>query len=116
MAIQLWTYRCRAVKSVDGDTIRVIVDHGMAIFSEQSLRLNGVFAPERNEQGGSEAKLFVSAWLLEHVHDSEWPLVLRTEKDRRSFNRYVARVACLCGSDLARDIVSSGHGQTKEAR
>jgi endonuclease YncB( thermonuclease family) len=112
----LWTYRARPTRVVDGDTLYVEVDHGMHIFSVQSLRLSGVNAPElyrgtdEEKAAGQAAKQFVQDWIA-NLPEHKWPLVVRTDKDRRSFNRYVATVTDLAGHDLAAAIIAAGHGE-----
>jgi len=108
MSDGLWTYRARWTgHEVDADTIDVIVDHGMMIQSRQRIRLAGINAPEVRgveRAAGLRASMFVNGWLEEAASD-EWPLLVTTQKDRRSFNRYVGDVVRVTdGSDLATDL------------
>jgi hypothetical protein len=98
----MFDYQARLEAVTDGDTIRVLVDHGMFIRSTQAIRLLGVFAPERSQPGGRETTSHVIAWFDAHRHGpATWPLRLRTEKDKLTFNRYVGSVACAgCGECL----------------
>lgn len=111
----LWTYRARPLHVIDGDTIYVTVDHGMRIQSVQSLRLNGVDCPEiyggteEEKAAGRAARAFVVDWLAA-VPQVDWPLFIQTEKDKQSFNRYVAAVTDVDGRNLIDDIIAAGHG------
>ena len=46
MPAQIWVYRARLVKVIDGDTIDVYLDAGFHGYREERLRLLGVNAPE----------------------------------------------------------------------
>lgn len=113
---EVWIYRARPIRVVDGDTFYVLVDHGMSIHSTQSLRLRDVDTPEifsgteEEKVAGQAAKAFVEQWMSEAPAE-EWPLRLRTRKDARSFNRYVAEVWTWDGRSLAEDIYVAGHGE-----
>lgn len=78
------------MRAVDGDTIEVLLDHGMNIHSTQRVRLLDVWAPERNELGGKECTQEATRWLGSCT--GTWPLLVHTVKDRRTFDRYVADV------------------------
>lgn len=109
----IWTYRARVNRVVDGDTLYVTVDHGMHILSVQSLRVARYDAPElfsgtpEERAQGAEAKLWVEVWVKDHASEGEWPLRITTNKDRRSFNRYVAVVHTPAGRDLAADWIEA---------
>lgn len=92
MIDDLWWYRARPARAVDGDTIEVVLDHGMNIHSTQRLRLLDVWAPERNEPGGTECTSEAASWLAKRMGLVAWPLLAHTLKDRRTFDRYVADV------------------------
>lgn len=113
--MDLWTYRARLRRVVDGDTIYFLVDLGMFVHSTQSIRVRGIDTPELfsgdDRDRGAEAKAFTMLWLADHDHRllQEWPYFLRTDKDTRSFNRYVADVTCAEGHDLAGAIREAGY-------
>lgn len=110
----LWVYRARPVRVIDGDTIVVDIDHGMHVFTSQSLRLKDVDCPElyrgsdEEKAAGRAARAFVQEWLA--ARTGAWPLFVNTYKDRQSFNRYVADVWDVDGNSLAVAIVDAGHG------
>jgi micrococcal nuclease len=79
---------------VDGDTIEVAIDYGMRVEQRRvRLRLSGVDAPEvrgSERPEGLEAKQELIDLLRLYAPDGR--LVVRTFKDRRSFNRYIAEL------------------------
>jgi micrococcal nuclease len=86
----LWHYRGQLERVIDGDTIRVMEDLGRHRYAVVDLRLQGVDTPERGQERWAEATEQTKAWLAEHCPTGLVRYV--TEKDRRSFNRYVAVV------------------------
>lgn len=86
----LWWYRAALVRILDGDSFVAMVDLGMSVHTTQHLRLLDVWAPERNQPGGTDATNELAAWL--GAREGKWPLLIRTEKDKRSFARYIADV------------------------
>ena len=110
-----WFFRGRLVYVHDGDTLHALVDLGFATFSEQSFRLEGIFAPELGKPGGREATTALTEWLTEHRHGlpvDAWPLLLQTHKDTqvRSFNRYVAKLSCFQGHEYIYAGIPGGRG------
>lgn len=110
LVVSLWTYRARLVEVTDADTARLELDHGMCIRSLQSVRVRGVDAPELSTAAGRAAREFTKTWFRDHDHGDEWPFVVTTEKDRRSFARYVGHLTCGRGHELAADLIAAGHG------
>jgi len=103
----MYEYAAKPDRVVDGDTLIVLVDHGMSIRSSQSLRLLRVFAPELHAGAksapGVAAKAEMQAWIDAHASKAAdgWGLRIKTEKDNRTFNRYLAEVTCSdCGESL----------------
>lgn len=116
----IWIYRARPIRAVDGDTVYVTVDHGMSIHSIQSLRVADVDAPEiyggtaESKVLGQGAKAFVEEWLRDET-GSAWPLLIRTRKDTRSFNRYVADIYAIDTEEfLGAALLASGHAVPAE--
>jgi micrococcal nuclease len=78
---------------IDGDTIEVRVDLGFHMSTTIRVRLKGVEAPEifsgstETREKGQEVTAFVRKLLPPHT-----PVHIITERDRQSFNRYVATV------------------------
>lgn len=78
----------KVLRVVDGDTLVTYIDCGFHIYTEQTVRLLGVDAPEMRGSTrilGMKSKLFVQAW-IDQGSTSEWPFLLKTYKDD-SFGR-----------------------------
>lgn len=90
-AAHVWTYQARYVRAVDGDTVELLVDHGMRVHSTQRVRLLDVYAPERGQEGYLETRDEVDRF-LSAAGGASWPLLIVTHKDRRTFERYLADV------------------------
>jgi hypothetical protein len=105
----MWEYRARLSDKIraegdDGDTVLMLLDLGMDVRTEQSIRLSGVWAPELHQPHGLEVAAFTRLTLeeVEERHTarrSRWPFVVKTEPnataergERRSFTRYVGAV------------------------
>lgn len=90
---------------IDGDTVEVRLDLGFYTTTTIRVRLLDVFAPEifsgpaEIRATGRQVKSFVQTLLPEGT-----PVRLVTEKDRRSFNRYVGTVYTLDGDGSEYDV------------
>lgn len=106
----MYDYQSKVERVVDGDTVRMTIDHGMFIRSSQSIRLLGVLAPELGKPGGTDARAFVIGWFSNHSHHShhgEWAFLVVTQKDKQTFNRYVGVVICqACQAVLNMDVIT----------
>jgi endonuclease YncB( thermonuclease family) len=108
----MWNYRAAVLEVLDGDTVRLLVDTGYHGRQEEDHRLKGVWAPEKNQPGGSETAEFVRGWLASLDRARRWPLEVDTEPnsnpepdERRSFTRYIAEVRNIAtGRSLNEDI------------
>lgn len=93
MTDPLYTYRARVIKTIDADTLRCEISLGFDVYKVIDIRLARINAPEVRTKDedekyrGRKAKEFVEDLLhpVEHV-------IIRTEKDKRSFNRYIGEV------------------------
>ena len=83
----LYEYRCTLVRVVDGDTVIVLVDLGFSVYAQHSIRLKNVWAPEMATPEGKAAKQH-----LVSLMPTDGRLLLRTEKDKMTFNRYVGEL------------------------
>ena len=97
----------------DGDTIKLMIDQGMNDRTEQWIRLEGVSAPEINQNGGILTRQFVREWLGARVlpggsryRAARWPLrVLTTPtsttepSERTTLARYLGVVYDLASGD-----------------
>lgn len=117
--MNLYTYRARVVRVVDGDTIDVIFSMGFGImygngWAPVRLRLAGIDTPETHGvkrdspefAAGMEAKLR----LIEMLAGTTNHVVVKTEKDKTGkFGRYLGWVYpdpdfIPAGSDLSPDV------------
>lgn len=105
-----WRFRSQLIRVIDGDTVRLRLDYGFHCEQEHNIRLLGINCPELNTDAGKAARDFVEDWFLEHFHALEWPIVVVTERDKMTFNRYLGVVSCAEGHPLADAIVQAGHG------
>lgn len=109
---QLYWYRAKVLRVVDGDTLVVEIDKGMRDRSEESIRVAGVDTPELfsgvDTAAGAEARAFTVEWVAAQG-DDRWPIRLRTHKDARTFDRYVADVyGASTGESLADALAAAG--------
>src|SRR5215210_7710432 len=112
MERDLYWYRAKALRTIDGDTIVVELDFGLRVRTEISIRVAGVDTPEiftgTDRQRGAEAKAFTDNWIA-FRNIGRWPFLLRTYKDTKSFDRYVADVFDVeTGGSLADAIREAG--------
>jgi len=112
MQPDLYWYRARVVRVVDGDTLVVEIDKGMRDRSEEAVRVAGVDTPEMfsgtDTAAGVAARDFTVAWVAAQGSD-RWPLLLHTHRDTTTFNRYVADVyGAVSGASLADALTAAG--------
>lgn len=103
----LWTYRAALLDVLDGDTIRVTLDLGCHVRTQQDIRLTAVSAPELSQPGGVEAQRYVIDWMAE-LEPLRWPLLVNTQpnrygEERRSFVRYLGTVADIADGRVLND-------------
>ena len=85
---ELFTYKAKIEKIIDGDTLQVVFDFGLDFTISQKLRLRGIDCPEMDTDEGKKAKRFVEACFkgLNFI-------IVKTYKDRSDkFDRYLADV------------------------
>jgi hypothetical protein len=85
----------------DGDTVLMVLDQGLSSHHEEAVRLAGVWAPERRQNGGPEVAAFVALVFGEVVerataHRERWPFMVKTDKvnglepsERRTFVQHI---------------------------
>ena len=81
--MDLYAYRCKVVKIIDGDTVDVDIDLGFGVWQhKQRIRLYGIDTPESRtrdkveKQYGLKAKEFLTGML-----DDDGGILLKTRKD-----------------------------------
>jgi len=93
MLTPVYIYRARCVRVIDGDTYLLLIDLGLRVRAEVEIRLNGWSCPERNTPNGMQAMFAAQEWLIGQFGMlTEWPLIVQTFKDQRSFARWIADV------------------------
>ncbi len=103
-------YRAVITSITDGDTFRVLVDGGFNVYTFQAIRLANIDSPElfsgppEERERGKAAKAY-----LESIAPPGTKCVLRTDKDRTTFGRYVASALLADGTDLASAMIFAGH-------
>lgn len=85
-------FRCFCENVVDGDTIDVFADLGFYQFVYCPIRLNGVDTEETRGTSGAARDRAVAAFELTQERALERQVLVRTFKDRRSFNRFIGDV------------------------
>ena len=96
--MELYNYKAKIIKVVDGDTVDAIIDAGFTLRFTERLRLLGINAPEMRSPDpairvkAKEAKVFLEGLILNK------DVFIHTEKDD-AFGRYLAQIY-LDGDDL----------------
>jgi len=95
----MWTYRAALIQVIDGDTLRLDIDLGFHVRTQQDIRLLAVSAPEHNQPGGAEITQWVRDWMT-HCLPGGWPLLVATTltrtsepDEKRTFTRYLGTVS-----------------------
>ncbi|WRM43407.1 cold shock protein [Staphylococcus phage LY01] len=81
----LYIFKAKCEKVVDGDTIDVIIDFGFDVSAKRRVRILDVDTPERGQENFKEATEFVK----ERVEGKE--LLMQTYKSD-AFGRYLAKI------------------------
>ena len=111
MPPDIWAYRARAERVIDGDTLQIVIDAGLNCYRTERIRLLGVNAPEvkgPTRPAGLAAAAFVTDWLARVPFDEDWPLIVQTAKGD-AFGRWLARVWRPDGRCLNDDLLTAGH-------
>lgn len=94
MPTEIFVYRARCLRTVDGDTCDLIVDLGFHMTTTQRFRLLGIDTPElhatdlKERERAVAAKQALTSMLST---DGDWPLLVRTQKTD-SFGRWLAEI------------------------
>jgi micrococcal nuclease len=102
--MDIWQYRARVERVVDGDTLDLGIDLGFGVSltgDEARVRLRGIDTaetfgvPKDSEEyaTGQRHKAFVEEWVA-GTDDREWPVFVETAKDdqRGKYGRWLAVV------------------------
>ena len=117
----MYTYKCKLIKVVDGDTIDVDIDLGFGVWMrKQRIRLYGIDTPEsrtsdpEEKKYGLAAKMFLTKWT------NSGDLTLKTFKDGKGkFGRILGEIWYGEEHNINQLLVDSHHavryhGQSKE--
>lgn len=106
-----WTHYAEAVRVIDGDTLVARIDLGKyptKFLAEAVIRINGLYAPEKRDEGGADALMALDAFVV-----GKGPIVLQTRKPdpRDPYGRIVADVWASDGTFVAEAMIAAGHGK-----
>jgi len=99
---RLYTFQACLLRVVDADTLIVRIDQGFGVWTEQSLRLRGIDAPELSTLAGRKAK----HWVEEQI-GQEPRLVVKTYKADK-YDRYLVDVFYLPGCGDPHQVAREG--------
>lgn len=102
----MYEYKMTLIRVIDGDTVRVMIDHGMQVFTAQNIRLESVYAPELKEEAGRMCKDEVERWFIFREAQNAI-FTVRTKKDARSFNRYIGTIAAVNAGEADRTYLNN---------
>ncbi len=106
--------RAVCVRVIDGDTADFLLDLGWLTYSYARVRIYGIDTPElRGTTGPELAKALAATERLAQLVRNR-PILLRSYKDRRTFDRFVAEVFVPAGRarpDLEAHAVIEGTGR-----
>lgn len=99
-----YTYSATVERTIDGDTLLVLIDVGFGIIVRDKLRLRGINTPELGTPQGDKAKRFV-----EKLLPPDSTIVLKSHKSATDkYGRFVADVFYKTGTDNPQEIIDSG--------
>lgn len=102
-ALAPYCYRAVVDRVIDGDTLTATIDLGFGVWiHEQSLRLLGINAREKSDQGGQEALRNLATLLPVGTQ-----ITLQSVKPDKFGGRYDAYVQLADGSDLSRRLIQT---------
>lgn len=91
----MYTYRCKLVKVVDGDTVDVDIDLGFGVWlKDERVRLYGVDTPESRTRDLEEKKYGLAAKkFVENFTDDEWLILKCNDYDSKGkFGRILGEI------------------------
>jgi len=80
----MYTYRCKVIKIIDGDTVDVDIDLGFGVWMhKERVRLYGIDTPESRTRDLEEKKYGLAAkQFLTNMLDDDGGILLKTHKDK----------------------------------
>ena len=116
--IQMYQYKAKLIKIVDGDTVDALIDCGFSTFKKERIRLYGIDAPESRTRDKEEKKrgLAAKARLTELIEDGKDEFIVETSIDKKGkYGRLLGTLYPLSHNDMLmaesfNDIlISEGH-------
>jgi micrococcal nuclease len=101
----VYVYAAQPTRTVDGDTLDVVIHLGFNIDLAQRIRLLGINCPEHGTPEGDAATAYTRAWIAEHGPD----FVVRTVLDKREKYGRTLGVLMAGARTLNDDLVAAGH-------
>ena len=90
MKNELYIYKAKVLKCVDGDTVDVLIDLGFDTFVKQRIRLAGINTPESKTRREDEKILGLTAKYLLAKYLGE-DIIIKTKK-KGKYGRYLGLV------------------------
>lgn len=100
-------FPCQVTRVVDGDTLRVIIDHGFDLRSDQIVRIAGINAPELSTPEGQKAKTWAINWVASHASKGEWPFALLAKPAKDNYGRRLGDLV-IGKSSYGADAIAAG--------
>ncbi len=109
-----WTYGCRLVRVIDGDTVVMDIDNGFRNREQHAIRLVDVNAPEMfsgdDREHGKRIRQMVIEWFDRQPVTQTFPFIIQTLADRQTFNRYIGTIWSRdTGESLNQFLVDEGY-------
>jgi micrococcal nuclease len=106
-----YTYYAEVIELAhDGDTIRLDVDLGYDAHIHKNIRLENINAAELDDKNPDVKKeAFAARDYLRKLLPIGTKVVVKTEKFRESFIRYVGFIYLQDGTDIGKSMVNAGH-------
>jgi len=80
----MWDKRAEHLKTVDGQTVKMVLDQGHGDTKLVSVRLLGIYGQESDQPGGPACKEFINRWFGDHGADStgsdRWGFIVTTSQ------------------------------------
>lgn len=120
----MYTYACKVVRVVDGDTIDLDVDLGFHIHQRIRVRLSGVNAPENYGRlacpEGRAARDWVDMWIGERLYRGGFRYISKKYDWRDKYGRSVGILQWINAGgqieELNTAIVTAGHAEAVEEK
>ena len=90
-----YTYKCQAIKVIDGDTIDVAIDLGFGLIKQERIRLYGIDTPELRSSDFEEKRRanLAKDRLIQLTREE---MVIKTYK-KGKYGRYLGTLECRHG-------------------